>query len=452
MSNSMSTVSVSPIYGSPVISTIKLNGKTFSDWKASVELWFLGQGHMEHLTKDVSKIEESKKATWIQIDAYLCTLLWQSIDPSLMSMFRPYKTCKSVWTRVKEVYTRDITRVYDVLSNLFQLKLLDTDMHTHLARLQGLFTEFDESLGVEYEHVRSQILSGEAIPPLADVIARLIRVTDISQTPCTVEEKVALAIESNSSSATSSSVGVAYSHKGHRASKGGKGRGNPPTCTYCGRRSHSREKCYSLHGFPPKVANTAQVQVSVDTDSSSSSYRGTPAGPSSSVVISAEDYAQFTHLLQNRAVKQTSHPPIVSFAQSGQPIACLTKSSPIGSWVLTSGASDHMSGNSSLLSHFHNASSLPSVTLANGSIASDSRTGGTIGMGREFQGLYRLSAPVTSEVPIACTVAASPEHIHSRLVHPSLANLKQMVPSLSKFIKTFGVLVQFLQVKVIVIL
>ncbi|PKI37589.1 hypothetical protein CRG98_042013 [Punica granatum] len=236
-----------------------------------------------------------------------------------------------------------------------------------------------QSLGVKYEHVRSQILSGEAIPPLADVIARLIRVTDVSQTPCTVEEKAALAIESNLSSATFSSAGVAYSHKGHRASEGGKGQGNPPTCTYCGRRGHSQEKCYSLHGFPPKVTNVAQVQVSVDIDSSFASYRGTPTGLSSSVVISAEDYAQFTRLLQNQA---------------------------------------------------------------------DSRTGGTIGMRREFQGLYRLSAPVTSEVPIACTAAASPEQIHSRLGHPSLANIKQMVPSLSK---AFGVLVQFLQVKVIFI-
>ncbi|PKI57257.1 hypothetical protein CRG98_022354 [Punica granatum] len=155
-------------------------------------------------------------------------------------------------------------------------------MHTHLAKLQELFTEFDEimpytadlkeqqnqrdkmkaiiclqSLGAEYEHVKSQILRGEAIPPLADVVARLIRVTDVSQTPCIVEEKAALVTESNSSSATSSSAGVAYTHKGHRGSKTGKGRGNPPTCTYCGRRGHSREKCYSLHGFPPKVANAA---------------------------------------------------------------------------------------------------------------------------------------------------------------------------------------------------
>lgn len=102
------------------------------------------QGHLQHLPKDVSEIEESKKANWTRIDAYLCSLLWQAIDPSLMAVFRPYKTCKGVWARVHEMYIRDVTRVYDVLSSLFQLKLTDTDMQTHLARLQALFTEFDE--------------------------------------------------------------------------------------------------------------------------------------------------------------------------------------------------------------------------------------------------------------------------------------------------------------------
>ncbi|PKI75244.1 hypothetical protein CRG98_004395 [Punica granatum] len=129
------------------------------------------------------------------------------------------------------------------------------------------------------------------------------------------------------------------------------------------------------------------MQASNDTDGNPAPYKGTTTGQSSSVVISAEEYAQFARLLQHRAVQQASQ-PIVSFTQSGQPVACLTKSSLLGPWVLDSGASDHMS--------------------ANGSVASDSRTRGTIGTGREFQGLYRLTAPVTSE-PVERVQVSSPE-------------------------------------------
>lgn len=54
----------SPIFGTPVISTVKLNGKNFADWRDAAKLWFMCQGHLQHLPKDVSEIEESKKATW----------------------------------------------------------------------------------------------------------------------------------------------------------------------------------------------------------------------------------------------------------------------------------------------------------------------------------------------------------------------------------------------------
>ncbi|PKI46816.1 hypothetical protein CRG98_032813, partial [Punica granatum] len=100
---------------------------------------------------------------------------------------------------------------------------------------------------------------------MVDVIARLIRV-NIFQIPSAIEEKAALVIESNSFSAASSSNGIAYAHKGSCKFKSEKGRGNSPTFIYCGRRGHSCDKCYSLYGFPPKVANAAQMQVSVDTE------------------------------------------------------------------------------------------------------------------------------------------------------------------------------------------
>ncbi|PKI46815.1 hypothetical protein CRG98_032812, partial [Punica granatum] len=124
---------------------------------------------------------------------------------------------------------------------------------------------------------------GESIPPLADVITRLIRVTDISQTPNALEENVALVTETKSSIAASNSIDVAHTQKENRGSKGGKGRGNPPICTYCKRRDHNRDKCYSLHGFPLKFANVARTQVSIDTNGSPAPYEETPTGQSSSV-------------------------------------------------------------------------------------------------------------------------------------------------------------------------
>ena len=50
----------------------------------------------------------------------------------------------------------------------------------------------------------------------------------------------------------------------------------------------------------------------------------------------------------------------------GNSFACVSQSSTLGTWVMDSGASDHISGNKSLLSNIVYSQSLPSITLANG--------------------------------------------------------------------------------------
>ncbi|RVW85983.1 Retrovirus-related Pol polyprotein from transposon RE1 [Vitis vinifera] len=143
-------------------------------------------------------------------------------------------------------------------------------------------------------------------------------------------------------------------------------------------------------------------------------------------------------------------------------------------------ASDHISGNKDLFSSITTTSTLPTVTLANGSqtmakgfgfahplpslplhsvlyapecpfnlisiskitrtlncsitfsdkfvTLQDRSTGKTIGIGRESQGLYHLTAPST---PAVCISTDAPLLIHSRLGHPSLSKFQKMVPSFS---------------------
>ena len=45
-------------------------------------------------------------------------------------------------------------------------------------------------------------------------------------------------------------------------SRGGRsgnwGRGQRPQCTYCNKLGHTRDRCYQLHGRPPRTAHIAQ--------------------------------------------------------------------------------------------------------------------------------------------------------------------------------------------------
>ncbi|XP_070026187.1 protein MTL1-like [Nicotiana sylvestris] len=78
-------------------------------------------------------------------------------------------------------------------------------------------------------------------------------------------------------------------------------------------------------------------------------------------MVSLQDYIEF---LQYKAFKQTSS-KIASVVQTDSIMTCISQSSISESWVIDSGASDHISGNKSLFTSISYSQSLPTVTMAN---------------------------------------------------------------------------------------
>ena len=169
--------------------------------------------------------------------------------------------------------------------------------------------------------------------------------------------------------------------------------------------------------------------------------------------------------------------PIIAIAESGNPNKCLVSSSSF-EWVIDPGATDHMTGNSSLFSTFQSQPSPSTVTLADGShscvlgsgtivptpsipltsilslpnfsfnlmsvskltralmcyisflpdfcLFQDLMTKQIIGRGRESGGLYILDPTVPR--PIACSGVTTPFETHCRLGHLSLPLLKKLCP------------------------
>ena len=91
--------------------------------------------------------------------------------------------------------------------------------------------------------------------------------------------------------------------------------------------------------------------------------------PTSKVVsIPEEEYNRLLSLHSNFVGSDS----IATLAQQGTSAACLATQDP---WVIDSGGTDHMTGTSSLLSDLEQSSSLPNVTLANGSTTTVSGLG-----------------------------------------------------------------------------
>ncbi|KAJ9683174.1 hypothetical protein PVL29_018954 [Vitis rotundifolia] len=448
----------SVISGSPMITSEKLVGSdNYLSWSASVELWFMGQGYEDHLITQEADIPEVDRVQWRKIDAQLCSVLWQSVDPKILLHLRAYKTCFKFWTQAKGLYTNDIQRLYKVASAIVHISQQDLDLSTYIGQIASLKEEFltvmpltpdvgaqqtqlDKffmvltliGLRPDLEPVRDQILGSSSVPSLDDVFARLLRISSTQTLPF-------------DSTSDSSMLVSQTSSRGGRS--GTRGRGQRPHCTYCNKLGHTRDRCYQLHGRPPRTAHVAQ-----------SSDSPLPQPPSSSA----------------------SQASVASVAQPGNASACLTHTSSLGPWILDSGASDHLSGNKDLFSSITTTSALPTVTLANGSqtvakgiglalplpslpltsvlytpecpfnlisiskitrtlncsitfsdkfvTLQDRSTGKTIGIGRESQGLYHLTSDSS---PAVCISTDAPLLIHNRLGHPSLPKFQKMVPRFS---------------------
>lgn len=173
---------------SPIITLeLLLGSSNYLSWASSVELWCKGQGVHDHLTnktyvvdvKAKTSEEDAKvKAHWEKVDAQLCSLLWRSIDSKLMPLFRPFQTCYTVWEKACVLYTNDISRFYDVISRLTNLKKQESDMSTYLGQVQAVMEEFDTLMPVTTDVEKQQehrqtlflVLTLAGLPPDNDSV------------------------------------------------------------------------------------------------------------------------------------------------------------------------------------------------------------------------------------------------------------------------------------------
>ena len=218
-----------------------------------------------------------------------------------------------------------------------------TDVETYLSNMDQIFMILTLiELGTKFDNIQEQILTGSTIPTFDDIFARLLRHSSIAtrSQPSEVSNETSVMLAPSHPRSDSQSIRGGYRGKGQR-----------PHCTYCNRPSHIRDRCYQLHGRPPRTAHVAQ--------SSNPSTEDQPPSPSQGVTLTPSEYEEFLRL--THAAKSTS---IASIAQTSNASTYLAHS--LGPWILDSGASDHLSGNKDLFSSLTITSPLPMITSANG--------------------------------------------------------------------------------------
>ncbi|RVW38050.1 hypothetical protein CK203_097272 [Vitis vinifera] len=87
-------------------------------------------------------IPEVDCVQWRKIDAQLCSVLWQSVDPRILLHLRAYKACFKFWIQAKGLYTNDIQCLYKVASAIVHISQQDLDLSTYIGQIVSLKEEF----------------------------------------------------------------------------------------------------------------------------------------------------------------------------------------------------------------------------------------------------------------------------------------------------------------------
>uniref|UniRef100_A0A2N9EMG3 Integrase catalytic domain-containing protein n=1 Tax=Fagus sylvatica TaxID=28930 RepID=A0A2N9EMG3_FAGSY len=420
-------------------------------------IWLSGssRGKESYLTttKPTDATDATKISTWIKEDAQIMTWLWNSLEPDVFNNVSYLESSKDIWDTLRLMYSSEenITRIHELYQDMFSLQQGDRSIEEYFSLLQGMWDElnvyqplstdlqkqqkyreefrvakFLSGLKPDLNPIRSQILSGKDIPTVRETYARVRRAAISSSG--VKDERSALVGHYDTPQGErgdhNSRRGTHNGRGGRGGRSGGGGRGLKK-CTHCGRTNHTVDFCWKLHG-KPAWANHATV----DGDNST---------PSEEQVLISK--AEYDSILQRASSS--------SMVASGN--TCLHSSSN-SSWVIDSGASDHMTGTVSTPNlTFSNVLYLPEfpfnllsvhkLTVAlHCSIAffpsycvfQDLKTKRTIGGGFEKDGLYYFR-PFHTSIPSALRSSVSPYQWHCRLGHPSFLNLQKLVPSLSDF-------------------
>lgn len=107
------------------ITNQKLDGNNFLAWSRAIELFIVGRGKKEYLSKKmvVPAESDSKFATWEAENSVIMSSLLGSMTPEVSNTFMLHPTAASIWQTTKEMFSKR-----DNISELYELEAQQKDV------------------------------------------------------------------------------------------------------------------------------------------------------------------------------------------------------------------------------------------------------------------------------------------------------------------------------------
>ncbi len=355
---------------------VKFTGKNYAAWEFQLETFLKGKelwGHIDGSTKEGATAAE--KAAWAAKDNQIMTWILVSMEPHLILSLRPHRSAKAMWDYLKQVYNQDNNArrfqlelaianytqgdlsVQEYYSGFLTLWNDYSDLVTTKVSAEGLAAvqevhrtsqrdQFLMKLRPDFESIRASLINRDPVPTLEVCFGELLREEQRINTQNIMEQ----------ARVASNTVSVAYAAHGKAK---GKGRDMSTTeCYSCRKYGHIAPHC------PEKFCNYCKKSGHIIKECPTRPPRSNKAYQAT--VTSGGLQADTSAALQPPAplTRETVQEMIVSaFSALGfQGTGSLSTS-----WIVDSGASNHMTKSSQGLSNIRKYCGSSHIQTANGS-------------------------------------------------------------------------------------
>jgi len=389
----------------------KLNGSNYLAWKRSMQCTLGTKNKLGFINGNipVPDRDDLLRSAWERCNHLVQSWIINSLSESIAQIVVSYDSTLEIWQDLHERFCKvDRIRIANLRSSINSLKQGKKPVIDYFTELKALWEEFSShrpipnyvcihhcrcdatkvaknhrnedqimqfltGLNENFSVVKTQILLLHPLPTLNKVYSLVIQEESNSASILPINVGEDTFVQLNASDARR------FSPRGKTVTPNNS---NKPAryCTFCHRNNHTVDFCYEKHGYPngnkPQPRSNNMVQAKTDDNTSSASLN---ASTSSTIGISQEQYAQLVSLLQQASLVApastcsgpasniiTVSPPVASsisaneVSSSGIPFV-----SPPTTWIIDSGANEHISCTMSYFSAFYRIKPVK-VTLPNG--------------------------------------------------------------------------------------
>ncbi|KAG8488956.1 hypothetical protein CXB51_016958 [Gossypium anomalum] len=314
-----------------IITNHRLDGKNFLQWSQSVLMALRGRGKIGYINGQIPRpaSTDSGYTTWELNNSMVMAWLINSMEGHISRTYLFFKIAKEMWDAIKENYSDlgNASQVFEIKLKLKDIRQGTLEVTQYYNNLKILWQELDMT-NRDLEEVRGRILGRTTLPTIGEAFAevrreekqRLIMLGD-------TRELKPLTIAGHRPSENSALI--SRGPQSQRFKDGIDSGSNRPWCSHCNRVGHTKEKCFKLHGYPGKKQKENKAAMISSTEEDAQDVRLTKTQLEALHKLLGTPTASGSLAIQGTALN-TTHEPITT------------------SWILDSGASDHMTGNLSL--------------------------------------------------------------------------------------------------------